>query len=67
VPTALQRTLWRIQKRNAAGNLLSKRAGNATQQTGLAGKANRKLLCENKGLMNAIYDVLETKSNIDCF
>ncbi|HEX7883189.1 MAG TPA: hypothetical protein VF499_10675, partial [Afipia sp.] len=50
-----------IDKRHTAGNLLSRQDGNTTQQVEGARKGNRKFLCENKDLMNVIYDVREPK------
>jgi hypothetical protein len=56
-----------INKRHTDGNLLSRQDGNTKQPVEGAGKANRKLLCENNDLMNVIYDVREIKSDIDWF
>jgi hypothetical protein len=39
--------------------------GDTTGLTG--GKSDPKIAFQNKGLMNVIYDVLETKSDIDWF
>jgi hypothetical protein len=44
------------------------RRGHSRDTTGRrGGKSEPKITFENKGLMNAIYDVLETKSDIDWF
>jgi hypothetical protein len=44
------------------------RRGHSRDTTGPGkGKREPKIAFENKGLMNAIYDALETKSDIDWF
>jgi len=54
-------------KRQTARNLLSTSGIKATQQVGVGLKSEPKIAFQNKGLMIAIYDVLETKSDIDWF